>query len=127
MVRVKKGKITTRKRKKILKQTKGFKWSRKSKKRAAKEALLHKYSHSFHDRRKKKREFRKLWQVKKNAAARQHGLSYSKFINQLKKQNIGLDRKLLARLAESKPEIFKKILEKTKGEEKNAKKTKLSK
>ncbi len=111
MPRVKRGKIAHKKREKLLKHTKGFRWGRKSKERLAKEALLHAYTHSFQDRRKKKREFRKLWQIKINAGSREHGLSYSKFIYLLKKANIGLDRKILAKLAEHKPEIFKKIVE----------------
>lgn len=112
MVRVKRGTTSLKRRKNVLKQTKGFKWGRKSKERLAKEALLHAYTHSFNDRRKKKRDFRKLWQIKIGAASKQNGVSYSKFIDRLKKANIGLDRKILAQLAEHKPETFKKILEK---------------
>ena len=78
--------------------------------RQAKEGLLHAWSFQFADRKKKKREFRKLWSIKINAAARDNGLTYSKLINQLKKNNIELDRKILADLAENNPEIFKKIL-----------------
>jgi len=85
-------------------------WQRKSKERAAKEALLHAGVHAFHDRRKKKRNFRALWNIKINAAARENGLSYSKLIFQLKKAGIGLNRKMLAELAEKHPEVFKKIL-----------------
>lgn len=114
MTRVKRGKIATKKRKKILKYTKGFRWGRKSKERAAKEALLHAWTHAFMGRKKKKRDFRSLWQVKINAEARKNGISYSKLINQLKKAKIGLDRKILAELAEKHPKIFKQILEKIK-------------
>ena len=91
-------------------QTKGFRWQRKSKERAAKEALLHAGVHAFGDRRKKKRNFRKLWNIKINAAARNNGLSYSKLMYQLKKSGIGLNRKMLAELAEKHPEVFKKIV-----------------
>lgn len=112
MVRVKRGTTSLKRRRNVLKQTKGFKWGRKSKERLAKEALLHAYTHSFNDRRKKKRDFRKLWQIKIGAASKQNGVSYSKFIDRLKKAKIGLNRKILAQLAEHKPEIFKKILEK---------------
>jgi len=112
MVRVKRGTTSLKRRRNVLKQTKGFRWGRKSKERLAKEALLHAYTHSFNDRRKKKRDFRKLWQIKIGAASKQNGVSYSKFIDRLKKANIGLDRKVLAQLAEHKPETFKKILEK---------------
>lgn len=111
MTRVKRGVTSVKRRRKILKQTKGFRWGRKSKERAANEALLHAGIHSFNDRRKKKRDFRKIWQIKINAGARQNGLSYSKFINMLKKANIALDRKILSGLAEKNPEIFAKIVE----------------
>ena len=110
MPRVKRGKIALKRRHKILRQTKGFRWQRKSKERAAKEALLHAGVHAFHDRRKKKRNFRALWNIKINAAARENGLSYSKLIFQLKKAGIGLNRKMLAELAEKHPEVFKKIV-----------------
>lgn len=110
MTRVKRGTIATKKRKKILKYTKGFRWSRKSKERAAKEALLHAWSHAFRGRKEKKRNFRALWQVKINAAVREEGLSYSKFIAQLKNKNIKLDRKILADIAENQPQAFKKIV-----------------
>src|SRR3989344_696073 len=111
MPRVKRGKIALKRRHKILRQTKGFRWQRKSKERAAKEALLHAGVHAFHDRRKKKRNFRALWNIKINAAARDKGLSYSKLMHQLKKSGIGLNRKMLSELAEKHPEVFKKILE----------------
>ena len=111
MTRVKRGTTSLKRRRNVLKQTKGFRWGRKSKERAAKEALLHAGIHSFHDRRKKKRVFRKLWQIKINAAARKHDLSYSKFINIRKKANVVLDRKILANLAEHYPEVFTKIVE----------------
>lgn len=114
MSRVKRGKNATRKRKKILKYTKGFKWGRKSKERAAKEALLHAWKHQFMGRKKRKRDFRRLWQVKIGAAVKAEGLSYSRFMGGLKKQNIALDRKILADLAEHQPEVFKKVLAKVK-------------
>lgn len=111
MTRVKKGKIALKRRKNILARTKGFRWQRKSKERAAKEALLHAGHHAFQDRRKKKGEFRALWNIKINAAVRENGLSYSRFINALKKSNITLNRKVLSELAEKHPEVFKKVLE----------------
>lgn len=111
MTRVKRGVISLKRRRKILKQTKGFKWGRKSKERAANEALLHAGVHSFQDRRKKKRVMRKLWQIKINAGVRQNGLSYSRFIDKLKKANIALDRKILSGLAENNPKVFAKIIE----------------
>lgn len=114
MTRVKRGKIAHKKREKLLKYTKGFRWGRKSKERAAKEALLHAWSRAFKGRKEKKRNFRSLWQVQINAAARNSGLTYSKLISGLKKQNIILDRKILADLAKNHPAVFEKIAEKIK-------------
>jgi len=110
MPRVKRGTQANARRKRLLKHAKGFMWTRKSKYRQAKEALLHAWSFQFADRKKKKRDFRRLWQIKIGAAARENGLSYSKFINQLKKANIELDRKILSDLAANNPEVFKKIV-----------------
>ena len=110
MSRVKRGVGALKRRRNILKQTKGFRWQRSHKERAAREALLHAYTHSFHDRRKKKRVMRTLWNIKINAAAREHGLSYSKFMNLLKVANIKIDRKILAHLAEHHPKAFVAVL-----------------
>lgn len=112
MTRVKRGTIATKKRKKILKYTKGFRWGRKAKERAAKEALLHAWTHAFRGRKEKKRNFRASWNIKINAGTRAQDLSYSKFMNLLKKKNIKLDRKILANLAEHEPGVFKQIVEK---------------
>ncbi len=114
MTRVKRGTLSLKKRKKILKYVKGFKWGRKSKERLAKEALLHAWTYAFRDRKKKKSEFRKKWQIQINAACRAHNLSYSQFINLLKKAKIELDRKILAQLTEFHPEVFKAIVEEVK-------------
>ena len=114
MTRVKRGVLKRKRKKKIIKQAKGFKWGRKSKYKAAKEALMHAQTYAYRDRRTKKREFRRLWQIRINAACREQGISYSKFINALKKNKIELDRKILADLAKDHPEIFKKIVEKVK-------------
>lgn len=111
MPRVKRGVSAHKRRKKLLKFAKGFKWTRHSKYRQAKEALLHAWSFQFADRKKKKRNFRRLWQIKINAAARENGLSYSQLIDRLKKSQIELDRKILADLAEHEPSVFKKIIE----------------
>lgn len=112
MPRVKRGKTATKKRAKILKYTKGYRWGRKSKERAAKEALLHAWTHAFRGRKEKKRDFRALWNVKINAGARQNGTTYRALIHALKEKNIKLDRKILADLAEHEPEVFKKVIEK---------------
>jgi large subunit ribosomal protein L20 len=114
MVRVKTGKISHKRREKLLKYTKGFRWGRKSRLRAAKEAILHAWSHAYRDRKRKKRDFRRLWQIQINAACREQGLSYSKFIHGLKEKKIELDRKILAQLVQNHPEIFKKIVEEVK-------------
>ncbi|NCO15276.1 50S ribosomal protein L20 [Candidatus Wolfebacteria bacterium CG18_big_fil_WC_8_21_14_2_50_39_7] len=114
MARVKRGKISRKKRAKTLKYTKGFKWGRKSKKRAAKEALLHAWPKAFRGRKEKKRDYRRLWQAQINAAVRAYGLTYSRFIAGLKKQNIILDRKILADLAKNEAGVFEKIVEKIK-------------
>jgi len=114
MVRVKRGKAAHKRRKHLLKYAKGFRWGRKSKYRAAKVALMHAWGYAYRDRKSKKREFRKLWQIQINAACREKGISYSKFINGLKKNKIELDRKILANLVQNHPEIFEKIVEKVK-------------
>ncbi len=114
MARVKRGKTSHKKRESLLRYTKGFRWGRKSKERAAKEALLHSWSRAFKGRKEKKREYRALWNVRINAALRKEGLKYSAFVNTLKKKNIKIDRKILAELAMKEPEIFKKIIEFTK-------------
>ncbi|MBI3458979.1 50S ribosomal protein L20 [Candidatus Azambacteria bacterium] len=114
MPRVKRGVMAHKKREKILKYVKGFKWGRKSKERAAKEALLHAWSHAFKGRKQKKRDFRGLWQIKISAATKPLGLSYSKFIGGLKKLNIELDRKVLSDLAENNLEIFTSIVSQVK-------------
>ena len=111
MTRVKRGVQKRKRKKKIIKQAKGYKWSRKSKYRAAKEALQHAWAYSYRDRRTKKRDFRRLWQIKINAICRENGISYSRFINALKKNKIEIDRKILAQLAEDHPKIFEKIIE----------------
>ncbi|MBZ9577454.1 50S ribosomal protein L20 [Patescibacteria group bacterium] len=114
MVRVKRGKAAHKRRKKVLKHTKGFRWGRKSKYKAAKEALMHAWKYAYRDRRVKKREFRKLWQIQINSACRKQGLSYSRFIHELKEKKIELDRKILADLAKNNPNIFEKIVEEVK-------------
>lgn len=114
MSRVKRGVIANKRRKKVLKYTKGFRWGRKSKERAAKEALLHAWSHAFQGRKQKKRDYRALWNVKINAAARTNGMKYSQLVHKLKVASIKLDRKILADLALNEPKVFAKVLEKVK-------------
>lgn len=114
MTRVKRGVNARKKRAKILKYTKGFHWGRKSKERAAKEALLHGLSRSFRGRKEKKRNFRRLWQTQLGAASRLQNLPYNRLISGLKKQNIALNRKMLAELARKEPKIFAMLVEKVK-------------
>ncbi len=111
MTRVKRGTIAHKKRERVLKKTKGYRWGRKTKERAAKEALLHGLSRKFKGRKEKKRTARTRWQVKINAAVRAEGMNYNAFINALKKKGVLLDRKVLADLAEHEPALFKKIIE----------------
>ncbi|OGZ61761.1 MAG: 50S ribosomal protein L20 [Candidatus Spechtbacteria bacterium RIFCSPLOWO2_02_FULL_38_8] len=114
MSRVKRGKNRTKKRKKVLDRTRGFKWRRKSVYKIAKDATRHADARSFIGRKQKKRTMRQLWQIKINAGSRQNGMPYNQFINNLKKNKIELDRKILSDIAENNPEIFKKIIEKIK-------------
>lgn len=109
-MRVKRGKIHLKKRKGLLKKVKGYRWGRKNLPKLAKVAVLKAGVHAYRDRRRKKREFRALWNIKINAGAREHGLSYSKFINLLKKNKIELDRKILADLAEHEPKTFEAVV-----------------
>jgi large subunit ribosomal protein L20 len=114
MTRVKRGVTTRKKHKKLFKAVKGFKGSRRKSIKQAREALMKARSYAYRDRKRKKRETRRLWNIRINAACRKYGLSYSKFINRLRKSNIELDRKILADLAVSEPEVFEKIIEKVK-------------
>jgi len=114
MPRVKTGVVRRRKHKKILKQAKGFYSGRRKHFRKAKEQLEHSLVYAYRDRRAKKREFRKLWIIRINAACRLQDISYSKFMHGLKTLNIELDRKILADLAMNDPESFNSLVEKVK-------------
>ena len=111
MTRVKKGVHALKRRRSVLKQTKGFRHGRSTKERQAKEALLHAGNYSFAHRKDKKSHNRKLWNIKINAGSRELGISYSKLIGALKKKKMELDRKILADLAENNPKTFAKVLE----------------
>ena len=110
MARVKTGVRSKKRRKNVLQHTKGFRWGRKSKFKQAKDALAHAWTYSFRDRKNKKREFRKLWQIRINASSREEGVSYSDLIHMLKQKEIGLDRKVLSELAEGHPKAFKEVV-----------------
>lgn len=109
-MRVKRGTSHIKKRRRLLKRTKGFRGGRKNLIKLAKTAATKAGAHAYRDRRLKKRTNRGLWQIKINAAVREHGLSYSKFIDLLKKNKIELDRKVLADLAENEPKIFEAVV-----------------
>lgn len=111
MTRVKKGVHALKRRRSVLKQTKGFRHGRSTKERQAKDALLHAGNYAFAHRKDKKSHNRKLWNIKINAGARELGTTYSKLINSLHKKNILIDRKILADLAEHHPSTFAKVLE----------------
>ena len=114
MTRVKRGTIANKRRKNILSKVKGFRFGRGTKEIEAKTALMHAGAYSFAHRRDKKSDARKLWQVRINAAVREHGISFSKFIDMLKKKNILLDRKILSTIAKDHPETFGRIVNEVK-------------
>jgi large subunit ribosomal protein L20 len=109
MPRVKRGVTARARHNKVLEQAKGFRGRRKNVWRIANEAVLKAGQYAYRDRRNRKREFRALWIARINAAAREHGLSYSAFMNGLKKAAIDLDRKVLADLAVFDKPAFEKI------------------
>ena len=114
MSRIKRAVQARKHRKHIMKHAKGFTQARKSKFKAAKDALRHAWTYAYRDRKAKKRTFRNLWNLQINAAARQNGITYSRLINGLKKRKIELDRKVLSELANEYPEVFIKIVEEVK-------------
>src|SRR3989338_8285163 len=114
MTRVKKGVDALKTRRNILRKVKGYRFGRSTKERQANEAIFHAGTYAFAHRKDKKGDFRRLWNVRMSALLKAEGLSYSKFIPLLKKNNIALDRKILASLAEHHPETFKKIIESVK-------------
>lgn len=114
MTRVKRGTIKAKSRRYLLAKVKGFRHGRKSKKGLAKDALFNVAKHSFAHRRDKKNDFRARWNTQINASLRSLGTTYSVFINDLKKKDSELDRKVLADLAENSPETFGRIVESVK-------------
>ncbi len=111
MPRVKGGPRARQRRKKFLKAAKGYRGVQSSRYRAAVEAVHRAGQHAYIDRKRKKRDFRGLWIQRLNAAARLHGLSYSKFIFGLKNAGVAMDRKVLAELAVSEPETFSELVD----------------
>ena len=99
-----------RRHRKIVKQAKGYYGARKSNYKTAKDAVQKAWQYSYRDRRTKKRNFRRLWIIRINAAVRQHGLTYSQFIFAMRGKNIELNRKTLAHLAVHDPDVFAEIV-----------------
>jgi large subunit ribosomal protein L20 len=114
MPRVKRGTVRVAKRRKLLKASKGFYANKSKLYRAAKESVDKALNYAFVGRRRKKRDYRQLWVVRINAAARENGLTYGQLINGLKAATIGLDRKSLAELAVNHPAAFAKVAEQAK-------------
>jgi len=112
MTRVKKATNALKTRRNVLKKTKGYNFGRSTKEADAYPAIIHAGVYAFAHRRDKKGDFRRLWQVRINAALREMDYSYSKFIGALKKAEIELDRKVLSQIANDSPDTFKRIVEK---------------
>ncbi|MFQ6082487.1 MAG: 50S ribosomal protein L20 [Candidatus Aminicenantia bacterium] len=114
MPRVKRGSKKTLRRKKILKEAKGYWGARSRLYRSAKEAVERAWLYSYRDRKARKRDFRRLWIIRINAAVSEHGLSYSRFIHGLKKLNIDINRKMLAEMAVNHPQSFTQLAQRVK-------------
>ncbi len=110
MARIKRGKISRRKHNKLLKSVKGYRGTKSRLTKVAKEASLHAGAYAYHGRKLKKRDFRRLWILRISEACKKEGISYSKFINALKKKKIELDRKILADLILNDPKTFSEIV-----------------
>lgn len=110
MTRVKKAVNALKTRKNILKQAKGYRFSRSTKERAAYEAIMHAGAYAFAHRRDKKNDMRMLWNIKIGTVSKTLGISYSKLMGGLKKKGIVLDRKILSQIALEHPETFKRIV-----------------
>lgn len=114
MVRIKRGTTKTKRRSNILARAKGYRFGRSKKKRQAREAVYHAGNHAFAHRRRKKGDFRRLWNIRINAAIRPFGMSYSRFIDALSKKSIGVNRKMLQQIAQDSPDTFARIVEQVK-------------
>ena len=110
MARVKNGAVTKARHKKVLKQAKGYFGSKHRLYKTAKEQLMHSGQYAYRDRKQKKREFRKLWITRINAACRQNDISYSRFIEGLTKAGVEINRKMLSEIAISNPEYFTELV-----------------
>ena len=110
-MRVKRGNGLRKRHKKILKLAKGFQGARSRIFKVANTAVMKALKYQYRDRRNLKRNMRRLWILRINAAARQHGMSYSRFMNALKKSNVTVNRKMLAHMAATDPEAFAVVVE----------------
>ncbi len=111
MTRVKRGVVSLKRRKSILKAAKGYRGQRSKKEAAAKDAIRHAGAHAFAHRKDKKNVMRNLWTVRMNAAVKPLGFSYSILINKMKNSNVIIDRKIMAHLADKNPEVFKAVVD----------------
>jgi large subunit ribosomal protein L20 len=111
MARVKRGNVARKRRKKIFKLAKGFRGSHSKLFRTANQQVMKALRNAYRDRRRRKRDFRRLWITRINAASRQHGMSYSRLMGQLKKADIDINRKMLAQMAILDPDGFSKVVE----------------
>jgi large subunit ribosomal protein L20 len=110
MARVRGGPTRKRRHKKLLRRARGYRMTRSSLYKSAHEAVLHAGEYAYAGRRRKKRDFRRLWIIRINARLKEHEINYSSFIHLLKENNIEIDRKVLSFFASSKPEIFSSIV-----------------
>ncbi|MCF2946847.1 50S ribosomal protein L20 [Paraglaciecola aquimarina] len=115
MARVKRGVVARARHKKVLKQAKGYYGARSRVYRVAVQAVTKAGQYAYRDRRQRKRQFRQLWIARINAAARQNGMSYSRFINGLKKASVEIDRKILADIAVHDKNAFSALVDAAKG------------
>lgn len=114
MSRVKGGVVSRRRRKRVFKLAEGFRGKRKNVWRVARQAVDRAHEHAYKGRKQKKRDFRKLWIIRINAASRAQGMSYSRFMHGLSKAGIELDRRVLADLALNEPDVFTDLVEQAK-------------
>lgn len=113
MTRVKKAVHALKYRRSLLRETKGYRFARSKKERAASEAFLHAHAYAFAHRKRRKKEFRQWWNILIGGALRAQDISYSKFMGALKKKGVALDRKILSLLVREHPDSFKRIVEYT--------------
>ncbi len=109
MTRVKRGMVKNRRHKKVLKKARGYRGSKSRTFKSAKQQLMKSLSYAYRDRKNNKRNFRRLWITRINAAARLNGMSYNEFINGLKKASVDINRKMLSEIAISDPSVFRQL------------------